>query len=170
MSVLLLSSCASYEKKLYKTTKFLNENPEAAAKYCASNFTSEPQYIKGDTKVVFDTVEIKGDSIPCPESINPKTGEKEIVFVKCPDHKTVSKSESRIDTIYKDKPETVAKLEVQRFELEKSVKTIVVLEDKLAESKAAHKEAESKARKRLWIILGMGAGVIGYLLIKFKVL
>lgn len=64
------------------------------AKICSEKFPSKIEYIQGETKIEYDTITVKGDSIPCPKDANGKQN-----FVKAPDKKVPVPKEKRVDTL-----------------------------------------------------------------------
>jgi len=105
-----VTSCTTERKAI----KFLNKHPLVAADYCASKYPVVPTYIKGKDSIIEKTVEVKGDSIPCPPN------EKgEVVKVKCPDAKLVYQNVYRTDTITKENTAKLSALQLRYNDLEK---------------------------------------------------
>lgn len=121
--VLLVSSCTTQKK----AEKWYRNNKAELAKLCLDCFEDkkDPVYIKGDTRI--DTLEVKGDTVTvegdCPDGTK--------IEVDCPPNKTITINSARIDTIYKDKWQTLAHLEVQNELIQDlSVKLAIATEQK----------------------------------------
>lgn len=105
-----VTSCTTERKAI----KYLDKHPLVAADYCASKYPVVPTYIKGKDSIIEKTVEVKGDSIPCPPN------EKgEVIKVKCPDAKLVYQNVYRTDTITKENTAKLSALQIRYNDLDK---------------------------------------------------
>lgn len=129
------------------------------AKICSEKFPSKIEYIQGETKIEYDTITVKGDSIPCPKDANGKQN-----FVKAPDKKVPVPKEKRVDTLKTPDKAKEAFLQGKINSLEKEKKET---EDRLHSSQKQTLEAlkivdkykleRNKARtQRNIAILGIG--------------
>ena len=140
-----VASCTTERKAI----KFLNKHPFVAADYCANKFPVIPTYIKGKDSIIEKTVEVKGDSIPYPPN------EKgEVIKVKCPDAKVVTRDVYRTDTITK---ENTAKLSALQQRYNNLDKQYAITKDKLTDAR--------KWRVRFFLL----AGLVGvYVFLKLR--
>jgi|GEM_PF-1812749 len=148
LSILLLTaSCVTVKKQRSRAHDFFREHPEELAELCADRFPPEIRYKPGVPIIKRDTVTVPGDSIPCPEIINPDTGQKETPKVKCPDCKSIHESQSRVDTVYLPNTarEEQLRLKADRLQAERD---LAILKEE---------EASNKARKRFWYIVALVA-------------
>lgn len=104
--VLALFGCSA-ERTFYT---YAAKNPDKVAKLCSNVYQADTVYKQGETVTNTDTVTIKGDSIPCPD----KPAGVRTVYVKCPDQKVVTKTVTRIDTVYRDRISTLAALDTAK--------------------------------------------------------
>jgi len=139
------ASCVSVKKQRSRAHDFFREHPEELARLCADRFPPMPVYKPGETIIERDTVTIPGDSIPCPEMINPDTGQKERPMVKCPDCQSIRESESRIDTMYLPNTAREAELRLKADRLQAERDLLALREQ----------DAKDKAKKRFWYIIAL---------------
>lgn len=156
--IFLMAGCVSVQKQRNRAEQFYREHPEELAAKCASNFP--PTYKEGKTITLpGDTVYLKGDSVKCPDVVNPATGEKTSgVKLKCPDSKTIYIPQLRVDTV--ESTALLARVEEQRQKLANKTAELKVSDDKL-------NEALKTAKNRLWALIGLGVAVVGYFAIRF---
>lgn len=150
---ILLGGCLQSCVTERKVEKYLKKNPLFASEWCAEKYPVKEKFIKGKDSIIEKTVTVKGDSIPCPPN------EKgEVVKVKCPDQKIVYQNVYRTDTVEKESTAKLSALQQLYNDLDK----------KYAIEKESRLEAENKAKKRLWWLIGL-VGVIGIgVLLKIK--
>lgn len=148
---IVMAGCVSTQKQRSRAEQFYREHPEELAEKCATNFP--PTYKEGKTITLpGDTVFIKGDSVKCPDVVNPVTGEKKPgVKIKCPDSKTIYIPTLRVDTV--ESTALLARVEQQRQQLaDKSAK--------LKQTEQNLSDALKTAKNRSWAIIAL-AGAIG---------
>lgn len=118
-----VTSCTTERKAI----KYFDKHQLVAADYCASKYPVIPTYIKGKDSIIEKTVEVKGDSIPCPPN------EKgEVVKVKCPDAKLVYQERWRTDTVVKENTAKLSALQLRYNDLDKQH---AIQSDKLSEAR-----------------------------------
>ena len=136
---ILLSGC-SLEKRIAKAKVLAYNHPERFADVCSKLYPVVPTYIKGKDSIVEKTVEVKGDSIPCPPN------EKgEVVKVKCPDQKIIYQNVYRTDTVEKESTAKLSALQQRYNDLDNKY---AIEQDKLS-------EATKTAKERLWWLIGL---------------
>lgn len=160
----LMAGCVSVQKQRNRAETFYKLHPEELTARCAEKFVSpSPIYIKGKDSIRIDTVTVAGDSVKCPDVINPDTGEKSPgVKLKCPDSKTITKYKDRVDTLKIVPPEMLALIEQQEIEIKQNGTD-------LSNSKDETKDALKTAANRLWVIIGLSVLIAGYALLKFVI-
>lgn len=104
----LLALCGCSSERTFYT--YASKNPDKVAELCANVYQADTVYKQGETVTNTDTVTIKGDSIPCPD----KPAGVKTVYVKCPDQKAVTRTITRVDTVYRDRISTLAALDTAR--------------------------------------------------------
>lgn len=129
--------------------KYFDKHQLVAADYCAGKYPVIPTYIKGKDSIIEKTVEVKGDSIPCPPN------EKgEVVKVKCPDAKLVYQERWRTDTITKENTAKLSALQIRYNDLDKQH---AIQSDRLTDA----------IKWRVWFFVF--AGLVGaYVVLKFR--
>lgn len=144
-----VTSCTTERKAI----KFLDKHPLVAADYCAGKYPVVPTYIKGKDSVIEKTVTVKGDSIPCPPN------EKgEVVKVKCPDAKVITRDVYRTDTITKENTAKLGALQIRYNDLDKQH---AIQGGKLIRE-------EKSANSWMWRFIGL-AGIVGvYVLLRVR--
>ena len=150
---ILLGGCLQSCVTERKVEKYLKKNPLFASEWCAEKYPVKEKFIKGKDSIIEKTVEVKGDSIPCPPN------EKgEVVKVKCPDQKIVYQNVYRTDTVEK---ENTAKLDYYKLAIQD-------LNSKYILEKKDNEDNKSKSKNRLFIILII-AGILSlYIFLKIK--
>lgn len=143
---ILVSSCTTERK----VKRWMDNNGIKMSEWCSQKYPVKTEYLKGETIVKNDTTLIKGDSIPCPETIKGK-----IVKVKCPDVATVYTTINRVDTVIKENTAKVAYYKgLYDLETIEKIKTDEILI-----------ESNKTAKKRLnWIVFLSGTLTIGVLM------
>lgn len=139
------ASCVSVKKQRTRAHEFFREHPEELAELCADRFPPSIEYKPGVPIIQRDTVTVPGDSIPCPEVINPDTGQKETPKVKCPDCKSVIEYQTRTDTVFvaNTAREEQLRLKADRLQAERD---LAILREE---------DATAKAKKRFWTIVAI---------------
>ena len=138
LAVLLISSCVTE----LGAFKYYNKHPDKLAEICASKYPVETKIVSGEPVIKINTVYQKGDSIPCPEVTNPKTGEKTTPKVKCPDTEKIYVNTTVRDTIFQ---ENTAKLQVMEGKYANELKLHKEFQGKYNTSQENLKKAEKKA-------------------------
>lgn len=156
--ILTTASCVSVKKQRSRAHEFFREHPEELAALCADRFPPSIEYKPGIPIIKHDTVTVPGDSIPCPEVINPDTGQKETPMVKCPDCKSVTEYQTRTDTVFvaNTAREEQFRLRSDRLQAERD---LAILKEE---------EAIAKAKKRFWYIIGLIALIGLYTFGRFR--
>lgn len=108
LSVILVSSCATQNQKRQRALLFFHDNPGELADLCSKYFRDPaPVYLPGRTITKIDTIR---DSVEVEVTVDCPDGTRVKKDIDVPSVKTIRIDNSRIDTIYKDKPETFAEL------------------------------------------------------------
>lgn len=155
--LLVLVGCTSTKKQQKKAEEFLNAHPEVEARRCAQNYPPDTTFIKGDTVLTYDTLVTKGDSIPCPPTVN-ESGDTVYVKVKCPDSKTVTVYLDRVDTVVLMNTALVDYYRFRNDSLNKVVIKVTTQRD----------DAKDKAANRLWIIVALGIALAAGTFLRIK--
>lgn len=116
-ALLSMIGCSTLRKDMKNMAVIETRHPQLLADKCALIYPIKEvvKYTQGETKTVTDTVEVPGESIPCPEVINQK-GDTIREFVKCPPAKTITKTIIRVDTITTTQEQT-AKIASQELQI-----------------------------------------------------
>lgn len=141
-----LTSCYTHKKAQQQFGRAAATYPELPAEYCARIYPPKDSLIKGDTVITFDTLwgasEIHFDTV--------YSFRKDTVFItKIVPGKTIIQTITVKDTI-----QIVNTAEVDYWKIQAN-KAINLATDKTKESD----KWKRIAKKRWWIILGMGAGI-----------
>lgn len=155
--LLLLVGCKTTEKK---ARGYYLQNQGELAKLCLDCFgdKKEVEYVQGD--VILDTL-TQIDSV----IVNADCPDGAVVSVNCPPNKNVYITEKRIDSVFRDRWQTLAKIKEVESDLEKSVVKI----DKLESAKdKAGKSRDMWRSIALWLIAGCGV-VILIIVLKNKI-
>lgn len=157
-AVLILGGCASVKKQRSRAQEFFREHPAELAELCADKFPPRIEYRPGKTETLIhrDTVTTPGDSIPCPETVNPETGEKYIPKVKCPDTQLITERWLRTDSLLQA---STAREEQYRLESERHARSA-------ATERVLREQAEKTSRNRGWALGGVLAAIAGYFILK----
>lgn len=155
---IVAAGCVSTKKQRERAHEFFREYPEELAELCADRFPPEIVYRPGETIIKREPVIVPGDSIPCPDIVNPDTGKTETPKVKCPDCKGEIIEIVRVDTMMvADK----AREEQYRLEGER-------LRADLYDTTRDLEESRRKAKNRLNVIFVIIALVGVYVLGKIR--
>ena len=105
--LILFSSCYTQKKAKKDIYKIKGNYPKLLDKYCADEFRSDRKdsIIKGDTVTITDTL-FDSDTffVDCPPNA------LKVVKVPCPPSKTIKEYSLRVDTLYREFPESLAKI------------------------------------------------------------
>lgn len=95
--IALMSGCTTQRKVL----KYMDNNKPFKVKYLAENCEVDTltEYIKGKDSIIIKEIEVKGDSVLCPEIVTPDGVVIPAVKVKCPNQVVKYNEVLRIDTI-----------------------------------------------------------------------
>ena len=148
LACLILASCYTPRKAKISLGKAVTTYPEVGQEYCAITYPPKTNYIKGDTITKVDTFYSEGSTMyDTIRSIKNDTI-RIIKTIQLPGTKIIERSIVH-DTAY---IENTAALELARGDARRAV---ALATDKTAEADKWRKIA----RKRFWIIAGMGAGL-----------
>ena len=110
ISLYLLSSCSTqkqYEKKYQKALTIVTGDTDRFRDACEVAFPRIPiKIIEGIEVIKYDTIEIAGDSIPCPLPTPTNPTPK----VVCPSQKTIIQTKTKTDTIEVENTRYVSEL------------------------------------------------------------
>lgn len=122
--VAVFASCTTQRK----VVNFMNNNDKFRIKYLAENCEVDTltEYIKGKDSIIIKEIEVKGDSVLCPEIVTQEGVVIPAVKVKCPDQKVSYKEVLRIDTVVKV-IENTSKLKGLDQKIKEQDKTISIL-------------------------------------------
>lgn len=145
---LLLSGCGyPYKKAQQQFGKAASTYPELPANYCAKVYPVKTDTVlRGDTVVHFDTIYTGND--PVFDTITVKDTVR--ITKTVTNRVLVNKQVVRVDTVIR---ESTAALEACRIDNSRLTR----LE---ADDRAVSDKWRRIARKRFWIIIGMGAGIL----------
>ena len=107
LAMMLLSSCYTQKKAKRDINKVRVNYPELLDRFCADEFKSDRKdsIIKGDTVKITDTFfNLDTFFVDCP----PNAGKA--VKMPCPPNKTIKEYSLRVDTLYREFPESLAKI------------------------------------------------------------
>ncbi len=110
--IFLLSGCLSQKKVL----RYLNENPQISAGYCAEKFSVKDSIYVKDTVVLYDTLQLQGVVVYDTLSVK---GETVIIERTCPPTKVITKT-VRVDSVITRRDiaqETSLRLTIKRLSL-----------------------------------------------------
>lgn len=157
-AVLILGGCASVKKQRSRAHEFFREHPAELAELCGDKFPPRVEYRPGKTETLIhrDTVTTPGDSIPCPETVNPETGEKYIPKVKCPDTRLITERWLRTDSLLQA---STAREEQYRLESERHARLATT-------ERVLREQADKRAKNRGWALGGVLAAIAGYFILK----
>lgn len=91
----MFSCVSTYERQKIKAEKFYLSNPKDLAKICANEFPVKDIFIKGDDKIVSDTI-YRTDTVFTQIFVN---GETKYIKTPCPVNKTITNTVYRVDTV-----------------------------------------------------------------------
>lgn len=141
----LLASCATYNKKLRKSSEFFNAHPEELSKLCSDKFPVKTVFLPGKRDTVpGQTIYLPGDSIPCPDGSKVKAPDR---HVKCPPSVNCTP-----DTI---KVEDTAKIFFLNSQLKKAGDSLNVQKGKMSEKDKQLAEEKKGSKKKDWIIISL---------------
>jgi hypothetical protein len=138
--LMTLSSCVT-SKKVHR---YLVENPQEAARFCADAFDNETAFIPGETIFVIDTVEVAGAVKECPP-VTDLSGNTTIAKVQCPSQKIIYKTETRVDTVREVNGARIKEVALERDQLAHQNHDLT----------SALKEAQAQSQSRLYTIIGL---------------
>jgi len=140
--LLLLSACVTQER----VQRYLQEHPELAAAYCAEEFPIQETLKPGKETVERDTSEQEGPVLDCPEVTDQKTGKVHTPQVKCPPHKVIRETVTRVDTLIQ---KNTAQVKALNLQLDKSIGTAEAALNNWTEEK----ESRQAWQLRFWLLL-----------------
>ena len=153
----LFAGCYSAKKASKQVARAQIEYPETVLNACPEPKT-ETRYLPGKETHTSDTVVIEGKRIPCPPVIINK--DTVINWVDCPPSKVIHDTIRRTDTLF---------IQVENTALVKSLELqILSLTADRDKYKQKYEEANDKAKKRLWYLIGIGLAAAGYTVLKIK--
>lgn len=146
--ILFAASCSPSRQ----FAKLAIAHPELPAKYCVDKYEGKKDtvYKQGAERLTFDTIYTGGEITTDTVYLAGKPIEvtKTIILPG----KTIYERSIRVDTVYRDSPELLAKYDLSDIERR----------DAIINEKAERIESDKWrkiAKKRFWTILGMGAGI-----------
>lgn len=144
--LILLCGCYTRNKAQQQFARSTVTYPEIAADYCGRTYPVRDSFIRGKDVMKTDTLWGDGETIVLRDTIR----SRDTVFIKITNQlpgKVIERTYYRTDTI---KIENTAALDLSRIEMNKAIN--------LASDKTIEADKWRKiAKKRFWIILGMGA-------------
>lgn len=147
LTCFILSSCYTRNRAQKSFARATVTYPEIAADYCSRTYPPKDSLIKGDSVVTFDTLYMGGDI----HFDTVYSFRKDTVFItKIVPGKTIIQTIHVTDTV-----KVVNTAEVDLWKIQAN-KAIDIATDKTKESD----KWKRIAKKRWWIILGMGAAMI----------
>lgn len=151
-AILGLSSCYTQNKAFRQFDKVKRHYPLILTDYCATTFKSDRKdsIVKGDIVRVTDTFYMSGDSVDCPPDEHGKA-----LKVPCPPYRTIIDSFFRIDTFFKDFPETMAKMALIDGRYDS-------LRSELIAAKAENKGVKKRSDKSIVMNIILFAVIVGY--------
>ncbi len=135
---IILSSCYNQKKAQTQMGKAVNTYPILGAQFCMITYPPSTKFIKGDSVITFDTVELKDVIMQSDTVLHHDT----LVITKTLPPKVITKLIHVTDTV---KVEDKAKLEVCQLGLNTTLNL-------LAEANKNLSIAQGKATKRGWIM------------------
>lgn len=154
----LFAGCYSAKKASKQVARAQIEYPETVLNACPEPKT-ETKYLPGKETHTSDTVIVAGKKIPCPPVVNQK-GDTVIKYVNCPDQTVIHDTIRRTDTL-SVQVENTARIQAQQLQ----ILSLTADRDKW---KQRYEEANDKAKKRLWYLIGIGLAAVGYTVLKLK--
>lgn len=143
---IFLSGCYNQRKAQQQVMKADSSYPYIIAKLCADKFPVIETVIKGDSVIVYDTVQ--GEGIIITETITVKDT---VTITKTLPPKVITKNVYRVDTIVKENKAAIKACEISRDQ------ALQIATDKTAEATIWKK----KAKNRFWTLVGVGgAGLL----------
>jgi hypothetical protein len=154
MLVALLSGCYSQRKAKSQFAKAATAYPEIPADYCARIYPSKDSLIKGDTVATFDTIYTGGETVF--DTVRVGDTIRIIKTVQLPGTKIIERYFVH-DTL---QVVNTAEIDLCRIEMHKAINLAT-------DYKKKYEKWEAIAKKRFWIIAGMGfviaLGLFGFL-------
>lgn len=142
--LMLLPGCNTHKKFV----KYAATHKVELAELCAENFKPETLTVAGKDTVIIrtDTLFTPGDSVRCPDVLEPSTGKIRTVYAQCPPGKTITRETFRVDTIYQVNTARVFELTAKLDRSDKELK-------------------EKTAQYNKWLAIGLVGMVIGVVLL-----
>lgn len=157
--IILLASCYSRNKAQVQHGKAVATFPEIGADYCARTYPARDTVIKGETVTHFDTIYTGGETIFDTFTVNDTV--RIIKTVQLPGTKIIER-QFKTDTVVRV---NTAEVDLWRIQANKALD---IATDKTKEADKWKKIA----KKRFWIIFGMGAvltlGLVAMIYRKFR--
>lgn len=149
-----LSSCSSLEKRIGKAKVLAYEHPNDFAGFCSDKFPVNTAYSEGKEIIKTDTV-TQTNTITVTKVIK---GDTVKINVECPKERVIRNTIYKTDTLRIENTSKLAYLSNR-----------INLQDKeLYQTKIEFKEADKKAKNRLWIIVILGVAVVGLIVLLFR--
>lgn len=139
--IFLLSGCLSQKK----VQRYLNENPQTAAEYCAEEFPVKDSVYVKDTVVLYDTLYLQG--VPLYDTLTIK-GETIIIKRVCPPTKVITKT-VRVDSII------IRRDIAQETSLRLTVKILSSSNELLLSERNTYKEKATTRGLYLWGLIAL---------------
>lgn len=139
--IFLLSGCLSQKK----VQRYLNENPQTAAEYCAEEFPVKDSVYVKDTVVLYDTLYLQG--VPLYDTLTIK-GETIIIERVCPPTKVITKT-VRVDSII------IRRDIAQETSLRLTIKTLSSSNELLLSERNTYKEKATTRGLYLWGLIAL---------------
>ena len=139
-----LGGCYSQRKAKTQFSRAAVAFPELPAQYCSTTYPVKEKVIKGADSLIFDTIYTDG------ETITETVYHLDTVFVYTKEilpGQVINRTQLRVDTIYQENTAALGLCSIERG------KAISLLQDKTKEADKWRRIA----KKRFWIIAGMGA-------------
>ena len=153
VSIFVIVSCSSVDKKHFKAVQFFNQNKDKLAELCYSEFPAKTEYIKGDTIRTTKT-EVVEKLVDCPDGSKVECKEKTKYITE-----TIRDTIKVVDTALETK---------LRTEINKLNASNVLMSEKIEDSLKQLKTANKENNKLEWIIKGLAAVLVILTFLKLK--
>lgn len=144
--LILLSGCYTRQKATNQFSRAAVAYPELPAGYCARTYPPKDSLIKGDSVVTFDTIYTGGETVF--DTVRVADTIRIVKTIQLPGTRIIERV-YKTDTIVKINTAALDLCSIERG------RALALAEDKTAEAA----KWRALAKKRFWIITGMGAAM-----------
>lgn len=144
--LILLAGCSAPKQ----FARLAISHPELPAKYCVDKYERQKDtvYKQGAEKLTFDTIYTGGEITT--DTVYVAGKPMEVVKIITLPGQTIYERSLRVDTVYRDSPGLLARYDL--CDIERRAAVLSAVQDRTDRDKWRR-----IARKRFWIIIGMGA-------------